>query len=223
MADFNLAIKNIKKAEGGLSRATTDTASKNPAPWPYKGQSGWHTNKGITYTTFVSNAQKLGYSVTAENFFTMPDSIWLKIYKVSYWTPIGSELVKSQAMANGMVDYAFNFGVKGASTRIKKWLKDDYRITAVTASDTANAINGLTTSGDKDVFVKFIEHRKKAYLALNQPANITGWINRMDELKSQGLSMVTENKGSIAGGLFFLIVGLLAWNKRKEINQYFNK
>ena len=74
----------MKKWEGGLSRATTDTASSNPAPWTYKGQSGWHTNKGITYATFISNASRLGYAPTAENFFLMPDALWLKILTGAY-------------------------------------------------------------------------------------------------------------------------------------------
>ena len=70
----------IQAWEGGLSRNTTDSASSMPAPWMYKGVTGWHTNKGVTYKAFVGLANKVGYEISAENFFTMPDRIWDGIF-----------------------------------------------------------------------------------------------------------------------------------------------
>ena len=50
MANFK-DIKGLTlKWEGGLSRATTDSASKNSSPYVHEGVTGWHTNRGITYT-----------------------------------------------------------------------------------------------------------------------------------------------------------------------------
>lgn len=208
MASVNSAIPYIKRSEGGLSRATTDTASKNPAPWPYKGKTGWHTNKGVTYTTFVSLSSKLGYSITPDNFFLMPDSIWLKIYKHGYWDPMQGDKIHSQAMANAIADYAWGFGVSGATTRIKRWLQTTFNIKVNSMNEAVEAINELTKKDDKTVFLKFIEHRKAAFAALNQPANEKGWFARMDDLKTEGLKLVakviSENKGAVGTVLFFL-------------------
>ncbi|MGQ0829875.1 MAG: glycosyl hydrolase 108 family protein [Bacteroidota bacterium] len=226
MAKVDSAIPYIKKSEGGLSRAVTDTASKNPAPWPYNGKTGWHTNKGITYTTFVGLAPKLGYAITADNFFVMPDGIWFKIYKHGYWDPMQGDKINSQAMANAMADYAWAFGVGGAEKRIKRWLLTTYNIKANTMNEVAAAINTLTAKDDEDVFLKFIIHRKAAFTALNQPANEKGWLARMEDLKNEGLKLVSkvtktvsENKGAVGATLFFLALTAVGYVYRNEIKK----
>jgi len=81
MADFfNELTDFIKRKEGGLSNDKTDTAAKFPSPTPQK----YHTNKGITWRTYVDSAKTLNYSPTIENFLKMPDQLWLKIYKGNY-------------------------------------------------------------------------------------------------------------------------------------------
>lgn len=206
MADLQKAIPYIRKAEGGLSRATTDTASKNPAPFSYQGKTGWHTNKGITWGTFSTLAPKLGYEASANNFFTMPDSIWEKIYKDGYWNPMMAGNIVSDAIAVAIVDYAWAFGVSGATTRLKKWVKSTFGITANTMADVVNAIN--KQPDESDTFNKLIIHRKAAFAALNQPANEKGWFSRMDTLKDFGSSLlktISENKGTAAATVFFLL------------------
>ena len=73
MADYRNIISFIKSKEGGLSSATTDTASRNPSPCG-NGSNGqpYHTNKGVTWSTFSSNASSLGYSASCSNFLNMP-------------------------------------------------------------------------------------------------------------------------------------------------------
>ena len=69
MADYTNIINFIKAKEGGLSSATTDTASRNPSNCG-NGSNGkpYHTNKGVTWSTFKSLSSKLGYSATCDNF-----------------------------------------------------------------------------------------------------------------------------------------------------------
>lgn len=211
MADFKTAIPYIRKAEGGLSRATTDTASKNPAPFTYQGKTGWHTNKGITWTTFSGLASKLGYEPTAANFFSMPDSIWEKIYKDGYWNPMMAESFKSDAIAVAIVDYAWAFGVGGATTRLKKWVKSTFGIDAKTMADVVNTVN--KQSDEAETFNKLILHRKAAFSALKQPANEKGWLIRMDVLKDFGSSLlktISQNTGTIGISIFFWVWQYLA-------------
>lgn len=222
MADLKQIIPYIKAWEGGLSRAKSDTASANPAPWPYKGQTGWHTNKGITYQTFFGSASKLGYQPTAENFFLMPEDIWMKIYRIGYWNPMALDLVKSQAVASAMADYAWGWGVGGAQKQLRKFLLQKYNITASTAEQVATAINKLTANGDKDFFEALIEQRKAAFKSLNQPANEKGWLSRMDQLKAVGLKLVVENKGTIGSVLFIGALGA-AYYFKDDLSNYFKK
>lgn len=72
-------IPYILKMEGGLSNHTSDSASSYPSPTTQK----WHTNKGITYKTFIDSAS-LGYQPTIKNFLDMPKEIWQKIYFEKY-------------------------------------------------------------------------------------------------------------------------------------------
>ena len=86
-ANFERNIAYIKEKEKGLSRAKTDTSSRNPAPClitdPKTGITAddYHTNRGIIWPTFKSMAPKLGYEASCKNFELMPDKIWVPIYK----------------------------------------------------------------------------------------------------------------------------------------------
>lgn len=119
----------IKKWEGGLSRDPNDTAGSNPAPWPYNGKTGWHTNKGITYSTFVGNAKKLGYEASKENFFNMPDELWLKILKGAYVNafPVDkiAHLPRIQAV---IITWAWGSGQSGAERYLANFQREEMGI-----------------------------------------------------------------------------------------------
>ena len=75
--------------EGGLTDDTTDTASNFPLRGTYtvknKVYTNPHTNKGVTYRTFIDSAKVHGFEPSNSNFFDMPNDIWLKIYKDGYY------------------------------------------------------------------------------------------------------------------------------------------
>lgn len=115
----------LLKYEGGLSRDPLDDASSHPAPWTWKGVSGWHTNKGVTYSAFVSLAPKCGYAITPENFFLMPNDIWLKILKEGYMKPYPldkiSHLPRIQAV---IITWAWGSGVSGSETYLARFQRE---------------------------------------------------------------------------------------------------
>lgn len=245
MADFNSAIPYIKKAEGGLSNALTDTASRKPSPFVYTGQN-WqgakylkpnlpvHTNKGITWETFTSMAKVAGFEPNEKNFIEMPDDIWLKIYKVGYWLPMKAELYNSQAIANLIVDWAWASGVGGATRQLVKYVKSRGLNAdgVVTSKDAINSL--IAKEGEKKIFDELIEARKNHFKALNQPANLKGWLSRMDELKRQGDAIIVDTarkavnfaKGNavpvaITSVVLITTLFFLIYNRKKIIN-YFN-
>ncbi len=205
MANFMSAVNYIQKAEGGLSRATTDTASKYPSPFTYNGVKGWHTNRGITYKTFIVLSAKVGYPVTADNFIHMPDKVWFGIYKIGYWKPMAGDLYTSQAIANAVVDNAWASGVDGATSSLSKYLKFK-GLTANTAAEIAKGFNQLVKSqGERRIFNELIEWRKQFFKSLHQPANERQWLSRMETLRKEGESLISGG-GPMSTGVKVLIV-----------------
>lgn len=192
MAKHSNIVPFFLKWEGGLSRSTKDTASANPAPWTYNGLTGWHTNKGVTYSTFKSMAPAVGYSVTADNFFTMPSNIWGGIMKIGYWDPFKLDEMNSQVIADTIVSWAWGSGVTGAATQLKKFLAKK-GITVTSTSDIVNAFNSLVTiSNEEQIFTEMVAAREAYFRAINQPANLQGWLNRLAEFKSFGLETIKK-------------------------------
>lgn len=178
MADYKKVIPFHKAWEGGLSRATTDKAASNPSPWTYNGQTGWHTNKGITYAAFVACAPKIGYQITPENFFTMPDAIWNSIFKIIYWDGMLLDRVNSEAIAAALSNWSWGSGDSGAFQLLKKYLATKgYNVT--NDAQAVDAINELSRGNEEAIFLELIDWRENYFRSLNQPANLQGWLNRL--------------------------------------------
>jgi hypothetical protein len=191
MADIQAIIPFTYKWEGGLSRATTDKASANPSPYVHQGVKGWHTNKGITYPVFKEGSKTLGYQDTAQNFLTMPEEIWLKIAKVKFWDTLKLDNVKSQAIANLMFSWIWGSGyawrnrmVDYFKTKGIVWNKNDFNALA-------NNLNILTEKeGEKKIFDELVEQKRQYLVSLNQPANINGWLRRLNDLQTYSYSLL---------------------------------
>ncbi len=178
MANYETVIPFMKAWEGGLSRATTDTASANPAPWTYKGVTGWHTNKGITFPVFQKYAPMFGYAVSPENFFNMPDDLWKKIFKVIYWDGMQLDKVRSAAIAAALSNWSWGSGDYGAFQLLKGYLKSKGKIVNSDA-EAAEAINDLSLLHEEQIFKELITIREEFFKSLGQPANLQGWLNRL--------------------------------------------
>jgi hypothetical protein len=217
MADYRNIINFIKFKEGGLSSATTDSASNNPSPCG-NGSNGkpYHTNKGVTWATFKGLSSTLGYSASCANFISMPDSIWGKIYKESYWDKIQGDKIKNQAIANTFVEMAWGSGVgsntstKGAIPYLKNFFKKYYNKSFNTITEMVNYVNELDSQGKTpDLFEKLFVFRKNLYTSFNQPSNLKGWLNRLDSfyLINKPYALSTGNKIAVTIGVISIILG----------------
>lgn len=201
MADYKQVIPQIKKFEGGLSKAETDSARFYPVP----DGSGFHTNKGVTWKTFESLAPYLGYEASAANFYRMPDAIWYKIFKKGYWDQIGGDKIKSQAIANTLADFAWGAGPGTAAKVVQRVL--GVTVDGVIGPKTIAAIN---TKKEKELFDKLVEAKKTFYLTLpNQQANYTGWANRLEQEKKLNSALIVATVSlvgitTLAATIFFL-------------------
>lgn len=209
MASIQSIIGLTKKEEGGLSRAKTDTASKNPSPYEHNGFSDWHTNRGVTYKAFKSLSSELGYANNKENFIFMPDSVWLKIAKNGYWDTVNLDQMNSQALANLFFSWQWGAGF-GWRNRIKRYL--DTKNINWSISELKKLpllINDLVKKeGEKKILDELIEQYKQFYISLNQPANIKGWLNRAERLKKYAYTLL-ENVKENSKILPLLVTGLI--------------
>lgn len=205
MANVSNIRPLIVKWEGGLSRHKSDTASALPAPWTYNGYNDWHTNKGVTYATFLGLAPKIGYSITPDNFFTMPDTIWDAIFKVGYWNPWNLDELKSQAIADIIVCFAWGSGVTGSFNSIKKYLATK-GINVSNTSQAVDALNKISFLNEKKIFEELISWREQFFKSLNQPIFLRGWLNRLNDIKQFGLNTIKKKRIKIGIAVAVILI-----------------
>ena len=207
MANYRIVVPYFLKKEGGLSRATTDTASRNPSPCVYNGQTGWHTNKGVTWTTFKSLAPQLNYNPSCENFLTMPAEIWGKIFKKGYWDYWDGDRIPFQAVADFITWTVWGSGAYGSRNFLRKFLRDQYGIIKDTSD--RNGIRAelmrLAEKNERKLWEELIQYRWNWYVTLNQPANLRGWRRSLENYKVWGLE--TYNFG--AKKKYLILAGLI--------------
>lgn len=196
MADYKNTVSRTLHHEGGLSKDPKDaSAAKNPVP----DGKGYHTNKGVTWATFTSLASKLGYIATPALFYQMPMDIWLKIFKVGYWDAIDGTNIKSQAVANMLVQRAWGSGASRANTMIQQLLNElGYKVAidGKKGNATTSAINRATATKAKEKeFVKKFFDKNMAFLKSLSvwPVYKNGWTKRWDELYKSSLDLVEGN------------------------------
>lgn len=198
MADYRNQIDFIKRWEGGLSRDPDDTGpAANASPCVYNGQTGWHTNKGITYMAFKAGS---GYEKSCENFLTMPDDVWLKIFKQDFWDKFYLDSYKSQAIADIVVSWAWGSGLGGSYKQLAKFLNANYGTSfqeTTSGYNNENALkirdkfNELTRRGkEKEIREGLLEQYREFYISLNRPKYINGWLNRLNDLAAFTLKSV---------------------------------
>lgn len=223
MAVYTKIVSFIKTKEGGLSSATTDTASNSPSNCG-NGSNGkpYHTNKGIQWATFKGLATKLGYLATCDNFIKMPDDIWGKIYKDGFWNPIQGDRIQNQAIANTFVEMAWGSGVgsntstKGAIPYLKNFFKSKYNKSFSNITQIVDYVNELDNSGKTpELFEKLYDFRKSLYSSFNQPSNLKGWVNRLDAfyLLNKPYAISTKTKTTIAFGVLLIVAGATLYYK----------
>ena len=204
MADINkVNFDYIKKWEGGLSKDRRDQAAKDPVP----DGSGYHTNMGVTWTTFKGLAAKVGYTPTPKLFYEMPKKIWLGIYKVGYWDLVQGDRINSQAVAELCADWVWGSGGYAISliqkTLNKLGANPPLPGSYVFGPKTLKAMNdAIKKRGEKAVF-EALHNARKQFL-LNLAANPaysafgTGWQNRLNDFYGFASKLVTENPVAIS-------------------------
>lgn len=100
MAQVELLAPYIKKWEGGF---VNDPADRGGA-----------TNMGVTLATFEVYCKHKGYPrPTIERLRRLADREWLDVLRTMYWNRWQADQIKSQRVANILVDWVWCSGVHG--------------------------------------------------------------------------------------------------------------
>ena len=186
------------KWEGGLSRNQFDSAKSYPCPTPYKGEKGYHTNKGVTYATWVD---KFGRDKD-ERFLNMNDEDWGVIFKEKYWDKVKGDQMPAQFVADVLVSWAWGSGAVTAIKQMQRHLgfsKKDQD--GIIGKQTISAIDAQLKKDPKAFFEALCNTREQFFRYISNPKNaknesqrirfknnsknLQGWLNRLSQFRSK--------------------------------------
>ena len=144
---------------------------------------GGATNKGITIGTFTEYKRRKGLKApTVQDLKNISNEDWHEVFKGLYWDRWKADEIKSQAVANILVDWVWASGSHG--------IKRPQRLLGVTADGVVGSktIAALNAKDPAELFkmikadrIKFIDE-----ICEKRPANNRfkkGWLNRINAIK----------------------------------------
>lgn len=165
MASAELLKPFILKWEGGFVNDPQDA--------------GGATNKGVTLATF---RRFYGPRATVQQLKDMTDAQWLHIFRTGYWDRWKADAIRSQSVADILVDWVWASGVWGIKIpqRILGVAQD-----GIVGPETLSALNACEPAGIFDRIrtarLQYIDD-----ICRSRPANgrfRRGWVNRINDLK----------------------------------------
>ena len=169
MANSSKLVPFILQWEGGFVNDPLDV--------------GGATNKGITIGTFTEYKRRKGLKApTIQDLKNISNEDWHEVFKGLYWDRWRADEIKSQAVANILVDWVWASGSHG--------IKRPQRLLGVTADGVVGSktIAALNAKDPAELFrmikadrLKFIDE-----ICEKRPANNRfkkGWLNRINAIK----------------------------------------
>lgn len=196
---FIALTKHILGSEG-----KTSSEKRDPAAKCYPG--GIHTNKGVTFCTFLETAKAAGISpITHDRFLKLTDDEVVRIIYIFYKYVKGSELPDSVALA--ATEAAWGSGPGRALQHLRDSVKD---LGKPAATNTA-AIKAAALLPERKLFDTY-QARRESYLRMlgSQPTwsyALKGWLSRLKRFNQQFRPVSTFMP------LFFLGIILLITKK----------
>ena len=169
MAKVEILAPYIKKWEGGFANDPADR--------------GGATNKGVTIATFEAYCKAKSLPrPNVERLKRMTDGEWLDILKTMFWDRWQADKIKSQKLANILVDWVWGSVVYGIKIPQRiLGVKQD----GIVGDETLKALNAQ----DPDKLFQAIYDARKKYLndiTISRPINkrfLKGWLNRLEDIR----------------------------------------
>lgn len=218
------------KWEGGYSSDPTDTTRTVATSKLLNGRP-IHTYKGITYSTWLSAAPKLGFPKTEEAFLNMTNEQWGKVMKKMFWDYAWGDQIQSQAIAELLTEIVWGSGPGGLKPNVillQKFLKekgyDPKGIDGRMGENTVKALNKFLSDkgakGEKEI-VDLIWNNRSSQLKGYSSAkyHLAGWMNRMNDWYQNSSDRIQQfikdnpTGTGLLGSVVFL-AGLLLLSKK---------
>lgn len=166
MGCFNDFLKKVLKLEGGYVNHPNDK--------------GGCTNKGVTINTF---REIYGENMNCSDLKNITDEQLEFIYKKNYWDPCWGDNINCPKIAQIIVDWAVNSGVKTAIKNVQKIVGTTPD--GIMGPKTIEAINKYPV---KELFNELKKNRQIFYENIveknpSQKVFLNGWLNRLNEYK----------------------------------------
>ncbi len=143
-----------------------------------KGDRGGATNKGVTIATYRS---VFGAGKTVENLKNMTDFQWMIIFRKHFWNRWKADNIKTQSIANLLVDWVWASGAYGVKLPQKVL---GVEIDGLVGEKTLAAINNYPNQ--QELFNKLWKERKEFFERIGrgtQAKFLKGWLNRLNGIK----------------------------------------
>lgn len=162
MANIKSFLTKILKLEGGYVNHPNDK--------------GGCTNKGITLSVFK---YYYGSDKTCKDLKNITDEQVENIYLQGFWNPCWGDKIQCPRVANLIVDWAVNSGVKTAIKGVQKIVGTT--VDGIMGNITLKAINSYPS---KDLFDEIKKVRSNFYNEIvennsSQKVFLKGWLNRL--------------------------------------------
>lgn len=175
MADFQIAIPKLLKAEGGHVNHPNDK--------------GKETNMGIT----IKKARKFEWKGEMKD---LPVELAIRIYKEEYWDVMKLDQIKNQTLADILFNFGVHCGTGTASKTLQRTLNIlnrnnvswwDTIVDGLVGPKTRTIVNALSDSDMMYTMKILIGLQFERYIVIverdsTQEIFIRGWINRIGEL-----------------------------------------
>lgn len=147
---------------------------------------GGATNRGVTIGTYATYCKKKGYPApTVERLKNLSEKDWAEILETMYWDRWKADDIKSQSVANILVDWVWASGVNG--------IKIPQQVLGVTVDGIVGTktLAALNARNPKELFEEIKEARVQFIedICRKRPANNKfkkGWLNRINNLQYVG-------------------------------------
>lgn len=219
MANFELLIPHILVSEGGHSADPDDNALK----YGHSGIKGGkldkrypndfiHTNRGIIWGTYVTYKKIKKQTPNANEFINMSAEIWRDIYKTLYWDKILGDKIKSQGIAEILVEAAWGGGISSMVRELQTWLNSKGAklvVDGAIGNNTINALNSIVKTKElESALVKKLTEQRLGYLrSLSDWRKYAkGWTDRVMKMQDRALQLVTSPPAIITGSFLLLSI-----------------
>ncbi|MFN3315861.1 MAG: glycoside hydrolase family 108 protein [Raineya sp.] len=203
MASFEKYYPRLKKWEGGYAVLA--------------GDSGGCTNHGIAYNYnkhLIKDYNQDG-KVDCEDVRLMPLEDAKRITKTQYWDKFLADRIRTQEIAEMLVDWGYNAGLATPTRELQKIL--GLPADGVFGENTLKAVN---SANQKKLYEDLFKAREQFYrrLGVSMPQFLQGWLNRLNDFPK---TISTRQKVGIVLIVAIILGAVFVYLYRKEIINFY--